>query len=360
MESREMTVRRIAIVAWSLERPGGQSAQAHALSVQLQKEGYAISFIPMDAPFPPGLQWVRRCPYVRTLLNQSLYLPSLVRLRQGDVVHVFAASYWSFLLSSVPAIVAARGLGKRIVLHYHSGEAEDHLANWGARVHYWLRLVDEIVVPSVYLRDVFARHGYRARVIRNLVDTSHFRYRERSRLRPRLLSVRNLEPFYRIDSTLEAFALLRDRYPNATFTIAGYGRGEGQLRRLAASLGTEGIRFVGRVSPEDMPSLYGQADIFVNSSVIDNQPVSILEAFASGLPVVSTGTGDIGNMARDGETGLIVPQGDPAAMAKAVATLLDDPERALVIARLARREVEKYTWPHVRDEWAMVYSGKAA
>jgi len=70
MESREMTVRRIAIVAWSLERPGGQSAQAHALSIQLQKEGYAISFIPMDAPFPPGLRWVRRCPYVRTLLNQ--------------------------------------------------------------------------------------------------------------------------------------------------------------------------------------------------------------------------------------------------------------------------------------------------
>ena len=88
--------------------------------------------------------------------------------------------------------------------------------------------------------------------------------------------------------------------------------------------------------------------------------VSVLEAFASGLPVVSTGPGDIANMARDGETGLIVPQGDPAAMAKAVATLLDNPERALVIARRARQEVEKYTWSQVRDEWAMVYSGRAA
>lgn len=355
-----MKVRRIAIVAWSLERIGGQSTQAHALSERLQKEGYAVSFIPMDTHFPPGFRWVRRYPYVRTLLNQSLYLPSLVRLRRADVAHVFSASYWSFLLSSVPAILAARGLGKRVVLHYHSGEAEDHLANWGALVHYWLRLVDEIVVPSVYLRNVFARHGYRALVIPNVVDASHFTYRERSPLRPHLLSVRNLESFYRVDSTLEAFALLKARYPKATLTIAGYGGEESRLRRLAASLGSEGIRFVGRVSPEDMPGLYGEADVFLNSSEVDNQPVSILEAFASGLPVVSTSTGDIANMARDGETGLIVPQGDPAAMAKAVATLLDNPERALVIARRARQEVEKYSWSQVRDEWAKVYSGRAA
>src|SRR5436309_9229320 len=355
-----MPLPRIAIVGWSVEGMGGQSAQAHALVRQLQQEGYAVSFIPMEPRFPSGLQWVRRYPYVRTLLNQLLYLPSLLRLRPAEVMHVFSASYWSFLLSPLPAIIAGRMMGKRIVLHYHSGQAEDHLARWGMLVHPWLRLVDEIVLPSEYLRRIFARHGYRARVIPNTVDTSRFRYRERAPLRPRLLSTRNFERHYRVDATLEAFALLRDRYPNATFTIAGYGRGEGQLRRLAASLGSEGIRFVGRVSPDDMPSLYGENDIFVNSSVIDNQPVSVLEAFASGLPVVSTGPGDIANMARDGETGLIVPQGDPAAMAKAVATLLDDPERALVIARRARREVEKYTWPHVRDEWAMVYSGKAA
>jgi len=316
-------------------------------------------FIPINPSFPRGLRWLRRYPYLRTLLNQSLYIPSLRRLRRADVAHVFSASYWSFLLAPVPAIVAGRLMGKRVLLHYHSGEADDHLARWGALVHPWLRLVDEIVVPSEYLRGVFARHGYRARVIRNTVDVSCFRYRERETLRPRLLSTRSFEPHYGLDHTLEAFALLKARYPEATLTIAGSGSEERRLSRFAASLGT-GVRFLGRVAPRQIPALYDEADIFVNSSLVDNQPVSVLEAFASGLPVVSTGTGDIGAMVRDGETGLIVPPGDPAAMVKAVVELLENPEHALLIARHARQEVEKYTWSQVREEWASVYRGRAA
>ena len=130
------------------------------------------------------------------MVNQALYLRSLVRLRNADVVHVFSASYWSFLLGPVPAMLAARLFGKRVLLNYHSGEAEDHLARWGIFVHPWLRFAHEIVVPSQYLRDVFARYGYRSRVVPNVVDLSRFRYRERIALRPRLLSTRNLESHY--------------------------------------------------------------------------------------------------------------------------------------------------------------------
>lgn len=351
---------RIALVAPSLETLGGQGVQARSLVEGLRNEGYEVSFIAINPCFPVGFQWLRRYAYARTLLNQALYLPSLLRLRRADVAHIFSASYWSFLLSPAPAILAGRILGKRIVLNYRSGEAEDHLARWGMCVHPWLRLIDEIVVPSEYLRAVFARHGYRTRVIRNVVDTSRFRYRDRAPLHPRLLSTRNLEPHYRLENTLEAFVLLKAQYPEATLTVAGYGSEERRLRRLAASRGTGGIRFLGRVEPAVMPGLYEEADIFVNSSVVDNQPVSVLEAFAAGLPVVSTGSGDIATMVRDGETGLIVPVGDPAAIAKAVTILLENPERALLIARCARQEVKKYTWSRVSEEWAAVYAGRTA
>jgi glycosyltransferase involved in cell wall biosynthesis len=251
-------------------------------------------------------------------------------------------------------------MGKRVVLNYRSGEADDHLSRWGMLVHPWLRMVDEIVVPSEYLRSIFARHGFKARVIRNVVDTSRFRYRERIPLRPRLLSTRNLEPYYRVDNTILAFTMLRTQYPEVTLTIAGVGSQEKELRRFAASLGNRGIRFVGKVKSENIHELYGEAHIFVNSSVVDNQPNSVLEAFASGLPVVTTGTGDIKGMVRDGETGLIVPAGDPAAMAKAVAGLLEQPERARAMARRAQQEIERYTWSRVRDEWSAVYRGRAA
>jgi glycosyltransferase involved in cell wall biosynthesis len=350
---------RVALVAASLEILGGQGIQAAALAEGLRRDGAGVALIPINPPFPPGLRWLRRVPYARTLLNQVLYLPSLARLRRYDVAHVFSASYWSFLLAPLPAILVARLFGRRVVLHYHSGEAPDHLERWGVLVHPWLRLADAIVVPSEYLRGTFERHGHAARVIPNVVDTERFRYRERRPLRPRLLSVRNLEPHYRVDNTLRAFAILRDRHPDATLTVAGYGGEEARLRRLARALGERGIRFAGRVEPEGMAALYDGEDVFVNSSVVDNQPVSVLEAFAAGLPVVSTPTGDIAAMVRDGETGTLVPPDDPEALARAVAGLLGSPERARLMASRARQAVEAYAWPGVRQAWASVYAGTA-
>jgi glycosyltransferase involved in cell wall biosynthesis len=347
----------VALIAPSMEILGGHAVQARALAEGLQTEGYGVLFVPINPDLRPELRWLRRYPYVRTVVNEAHYLPTLFRLRRADLVHVFSASYWSFVLAPLPAILLARRFGKRVVLHYHSGEAPDHLARWGPLVHPWLRLVDEIVVPSEFLRTVFAQYGYQARVIRNIVDTARFNYRERRILRPRLLSTRNLESHYQVDNTLQAFARVQAHYPEATLTVAGSGSEESRLRQLAASLRVAGIRFVGRVEPEAMPRLCDKADIFLNSSVIDNQPVSVLEAFAAGLPVVSTDTGDLATLVRDGETGLIVPPKDPPAMAGAILRLLGDPHQAVAMTRQARQETERYTWAHVRQEWAAVYSG---
>jgi L-malate glycosyltransferase len=341
------------VIAASLDILGGQGVQAHSLVESLGRDGCDVTFLPINPVFPRGLRWLRQRRYLRTLANQALYIPSLAQLSAADVAHVFSASYFSFLLAPVPAMVMARLLKKRVVLHYHSGEADDHLTNWGALVHPWLKLADEIVVPSEYLASVFACHGYRARVIPNVVDLSRFTYRKCEPLRPRLLSTRNLEPYYRIDVILEAFALLKTQVPKATLTIAGYGSEEPRLRQVAV----DGVRFVGKVDPERMPDLCADHDIFLNASVVDNQPVSILEAFASGLPVVSTPAGDIPAMVRHNQTGLIVAPNDPASLASAINRLITNPREALRMAALAREEVMRYTWAAVRDQWSAVYAG---
>jgi glycosyltransferase involved in cell wall biosynthesis len=301
------------------------------------------------------LRWLRRIPVARTLLNQCLYLAQLCKIRHADVVHVYSASYWSFLLAPVPAILASEWFGKPVILNYHSGEADDHLATWGFRVHPWLRRVHRIVVPSTYLQKVFAQHGYHVQVVRNIIDTSFFHYRERNQLRPRLLSNRNLEAHYGIGATLKAFALLRKQWPQARLTVAGYGSERARLEEWVRSERLDGVEFVGRVEPEAMPRLYDDADIFVNSSVIDNQPVSILEAFAAGLPVVSTPVGDIPAMLRNQQNGTLVPRNDPEAMAAAIARLLDAPGKAVSMARSAREEAEQYTWSQVRGAWTALY-----
>ena len=140
-------------------------------------------------------------------------------------------------------------------------------------------------------------------------------------------------------------------------TIAGYGSLETALRKQVSDEGLSGVTFVGRVEPVDIAALYDQADIFLNSSVVDNQPVSILEAFAAGLPVISTPTGDIAFMIRDKETGMLVPPDRPEALAGAVFWLLAHQPEAVHMAEAAKREVEKYTWRNVRTDWRQLFSG---
>jgi L-malate glycosyltransferase len=352
-------IRRVALVATSLDIVGGHGVQASELARGLAAEGMEVRIVPINPRFPRLLRWARRAPGLRTLLNQALFLPRLAALRDVDVVHVFSASYWSFLLAPVPAMLAARACGRPVVLHYHSGEAEDHLANWGRFVHPWLRLADRIVVPSEYLRDVFGRHGYPVTVIPNVIDPARFVFGERPLLRPRLLSVRNLETHYGIDTILRAFALVRARRSDATLAVAGVGSEAAALRVLATELGDAGVRFVGRVEPADMPALMRDADILLNASRVDNQPVTLLEAFAAGLPVITTPTGDIPSLVQGGDAGRLVPVDDPAAMARAVERLIAEPEGALGMVRRARRRVERHTWAHVRSAWMDTYAEAA-
>jgi len=296
---------------------------------------------------------IRALRYVRTVINEAMYLPSLVRIARADVVHIFAASYWSFILGPAPALLAAKLFRKTAALHYHSGEADDHLTRWRRVIAPLLRCADEIVVPSAYLQRIFASHGYETRVIRNVVDASQFRSRDRASVTPRLLSVRNLEDYYDIENTIGAFALVKELYPDATLVIAGHGSRESHLRALASK--HTGISFLGAIDKSQLQTVYDSADIFVNSSILDNQPVSILEAFASGLPVVSTPTGDIAAMLCDGKAGLLVPPRDRMAMATAIVRLIEDPALVRSITRRATQELAGYDATRIGDQWIALY-----
>ena len=355
MTANRVSRPRIAMVAPSLGILGGQAVQAKVLADHLRVDGYEVKLVPINPPFPRGAGWLKRLRYIRTVANEGLYLPTLRKLRCADVVHIASASYWSFLLAPMPAIVAARRWGKPILLNYHSGEADDHLANWGSLVHPWLKMVDKIVVPSLFLQKVFARHGYQAEVIHNVIDTVQFRYRERLPLLPEFLSVRNFEPHYGIEYTLTAFAMIQTVFPAASLTIAGQGPQEPELKHLAQALGVRNVRFIGPVEPASMPDLYDSHSVFLNASFVDNQPLSVLEAMASGMPVVTTPIGDIPNMVQDGDSGTLVPAGDPYAMAKAATLLLEQPERAVLMAKRAQESLMQYDWSNVGPAWADTY-----
>jgi glycosyltransferase involved in cell wall biosynthesis len=343
---------RVALVAASPRIVGGHSVQAGLLAARLRDDGVVVDAIDIDRRLPRPLRRVRG---LRTLVNEGLYLAALRRVAGADVLHAFSASYWSFLLAPVPAMIAGRAAGCRVVLHYHSGELADHLETWGWRVRPWLALADDIVVCSEFQRAIFARYGYESRVIPNVVDLARFRCRERLTLAPRFVCTRNLERHYGVDVVLDAFAHIQQHHPDATLTVAGSGSQEASLKALAARFGIRHVEFVGTVDPSAMPALLDRADVFLNASRIDNQPVSIIEALSSGLPIVSTGVGGIGELVVENLTGSIVPNDDPHAMADAACALLDHPARALAMAREGRERAQRFTWASVREQWADVY-----
>ena len=353
---------RVLIVAPSFDILGGQSVQAARLLERLREEpSLEVSFLPINPPFPRVLKKIQSVKYVRSVRSTLLYWASLLKhVRKYDVIHVYAASYFSFMISPTPALLAARLYGRKAVLNYHSGQAADHLKRWRRTAIPAMRLADKIVVQSRYLVEVFARFGLDARAVFNHVEMDSFRFRERRPVRPVFLSNRNLEPLYNVSCVLRAFALVQRRFADARLTVVGDGSQRSELERLAHELGLRNTKFTGFVAPERMPALYDEADVYLNGSEVDNMPLSLLESFAAGLPVVTTDAGGIPYIVTDGETGLLIPKGDLERMEQSAIRLLEDNELALKIATQAREECRRYSWAAVRDEWLSVYEELAS
>jgi glycosyltransferase involved in cell wall biosynthesis len=299
--------------------------------------------------------------YVRTLVTQLWYWPLLFReLRRADVVHAFSASYASFLLAPLPAVIVARLLGKPVVLNYHSGEAPDHLRRSAVARFVMRRMVDANVVPSTFLQRVLASFGIGADVVYNTIDLQQFAYRVRDPLRPHLLSTRNFEPIYNVACVLRAFARVQAVHPNASLTLVGSGSQDAPLRALARELGLRNVTFAGRVPSSEIQRYYSAADVYLQAPRIDNMPLSVLEAFASGMPVVSTNVGGVPSILRDGVDGLLVPDDDDAGMAAQTLRLLGNPGFGRTLAASAHGTLGAYEWASVREGWLRTYVGLRA
>jgi glycosyltransferase involved in cell wall biosynthesis len=347
---------RVAIVGPSGNYVGGQSVQVELLLRHWQDDADVDAvFIPVDPPFPSFLRWVNRIPFLRTLVRQPFYLLKLWRgLGEADIAHIFSASYWSFLLAPAPALWIAHLRGKKAIIHYHSGEARDHLQRFpSARAT--LAKTDKLVVPSEYLVRVFQEFNLEAHAIPNIVDMSQFSFRERRPLRPHLICTRGFHAYYAIDVVVRAFAEVQKQIPEARLDLLGGGPTEGEIRALVRDLKLTGVNFTGVASRNEIGHFYDQADIFINASCLDNMPVSILEAFACGTPVVSTAAESIAYLVEDGSTGLLSKVGDAQALAANVLRLLREPDLAAKLASQAYAASQAYRWLAVREQWLEVY-----
>lgn len=335
---------------------GGMANQTRQLARLLGEAGARVELVQTNAPYRPA--WIGQFRGVRALFRLVPYAIALWRCAgRVDLFHVMANSGWAWHLLAAPAVWIASLRGKPAIVNYRGGEAERFLARRLALIRPTLRRTRTIIVPSAFLRDVFGKFGVRTEIVPNVVDLARFQPAPPRPGRLNLLVARNLEPVYDVPTALQAFVRVRTAHPGARLTVAGSGPERAALERLCAELGiAASVTFTGRVENERMPDLYRDADVLVNPALVDNMPNSLLEAMASGVPIVSTDVGGVPHVVADGATALLVPPCDPEAMARAVDRLAADPALAARLRATALEEVQRYAWARVRVTLFDVYA----
>ena len=334
---------------------GGMANQTLQLADLLRSEGATVELVEVNAPYSP--RWVGRIPVLRAGFRLLPFLARLWRAAgRADIVHVMASSGWSWHLAAAPAVWIGRRRRVAVVLNYRGGGAAEFFRRSMTWVRPTLERCSVLVVPSPFLERVFRGYGFSAAVVPNIVDLRRFtpaesaaRPSERPGEGPHLIVARNLEPVYDIGTALRAFGIIRKHMEGARMSIAGSGVARGELEALAAELDLEdSVAFTGRLENPQMANLYRNADLVLNPSLVDNMPISILEALASGVPVVSTNVGGIPDLVGDvGAAKLVAPR-DPEAMANAALQLLTDSALRSSQVQAGLKHVRRFTWEEVR------------
>jgi glycosyltransferase involved in cell wall biosynthesis len=284
------------------------------------------------------------------------------RRRDYDVAHVDVFSGAAFAWAEAAALVLGAA-GKPWVATLRGGALPEFAARHAGRTRRLLARARGVAAPSRYLQREMSRYRSDVRIIPNAIDVARYPYRLRARPAPRLVWLRAFHAIYRPADAPRVLARLAPEFPDARLTMIGPDTGDGSLdatRRAASELGVgDRLEIVPGVPKSEVPGRLSRADVFLNTTGIDNVPVSVLEALACGLCVVTTSAGGLPDLVRDGETGLLAPADDPEALATAVRRVLAEPALAARLSANARRDAEAFDWANVLPMWTSFLS-KAA
>ena len=300
--------------------------------------------------------------YPNTLLFPLYqYLKSFRRLKGYDIIHCeahFAAFYalHRAVFGSPPKLVVTE-YTPAIPTRFWQRRSFFEPYRFAA-----LRLADLVICPCDYSRaNVSEAYGVALSKTRSLHGGVHGSFLARTPSRGRrdtfsLLFCGRLNsrrPHKTVDILLKAMPRILQKY-RVQLNIIGTGPRFDEYVALAQTLGIEEeVHFLGFVDPTKMPVHYASADLFVLPSARESFPLVLLEAMASGLPVVATTVGGVPEMVLEGETGLLVPPNDPEALAEAINSLLAEPARMRAMGAKGRERVEEYyTWDRVAERMA--------
>lgn len=361
-----------------VEGQGGVSTAVAALARILRQRGHQVIVYSATDPSHKhtdldviGL-WAlhyERFPGGRAPVDPLKLTRELARFRP-DIIHNHSMS-----VMGMQALVAARLLGIPILGTCHvflagflnyaplhlEGKPMVEKAAWQYTTSFFNRF-PYVTTPSEVMRHRLLTTGLRvpSAVVSNGVDTSLFQPRQsflHLHSQPlTLLHVGRLGYEKRVDVVLRAFARLAHAFPQAHLVIAGYGTQAPILQSLAKDLGVaHSVNFISQVPHDQLPNLYRQADLFVTASPIETQGLVVLEAMASGLPIVGVDALALPELIHSGENGFLAPPEDEQALAEVIVRLLRSEALRQEMGNASRQIALQHSLPRVAEQYEAIY-----
>ncbi|HEY8187113.1 MAG TPA: glycosyltransferase family 4 protein [Pyrinomonadaceae bacterium] len=330
----------LLLVANFLSSNGGRRSVMEDLAERLRQAKYDLV---TASPYRKG--WVR---------GAHMVAMAIIRRRDYEVTVVDLYSGRAFLWAE-GVCGALRMIGKTFVLTLRGGNLPAFAQRQPKRVRRLLRSAAAVTTPSHYLLEEMKPYGDSLLLLPNPLDLDIYQFKQREQPQATLTWLRAFHATYNPGLAPKVVALLAQDFPDISLTMVGPDKGDGSLQhtvKVASELGVaDRATFPGGVYKTEVPEWLNKADIFLNTTNVDNTPVSVLEAMACGLCVVSTNAGGIPYLLEDEHDALLVPPDDPEAMAAAVRRLLTEEGLAERISRNARQKVEQFDWSIILPQW---------
>jgi glycosyltransferase involved in cell wall biosynthesis len=265
----------------------------------------------------------------------------------------------SFIFETA-AILIGRFYRKRIVCILRGGNLPRFAEKWPHWVRFVLGAAQQLVAPSSYLQKWVEKIGHRVLLIPNIIDIEKYAFAPHEPLGPKFLWMRSFnDPIYNPLMGLQAFEEVKKIYPHATLSMAGEeGLELARCREYAEKRRLSGLQFAGMIDKGKIPQFAAQHDLWLNTTDVDNMPVTLLEMWALGLPVITTDAEGILHLVRADEDALVVPKRQPKAMAEACVRLLKEPNLTRRLVVNGRQRSEACSWSVLRSSWWLALTGK--
>jgi len=248
-----------------------------------------------------------------------------------------------------------RNLNRPYILTLHGGGLPEFARRKNRRVRALLDSAAAVTVPSEYLLDRMSNYRRDLKLLPNAVDLRCYPLNSHKDLQPRLIWLRAFHEIYNPCMVPRVLARLKDEFPSIRLTMAGPDKGDSSREATIATAKKYGVEahleFKGLLPKACVSQLLRTGDIFLNTSTVDNAPVSLLEAMAAGLCVVSTDAGGIPYLVKSGKEALLVPVDDDAAMAAAVRRLLMDQQLVARIRTASLAKANMFDWSMILPQW---------